>query len=62
MESALECTAVATALKVASDCWHRSPAAWKLRSLPEHVLTDTTGTQAAFADQGNFDHFLIFGS
>lgn len=62
MENALECTAVATALEVASDCWHRSPAVWKLQSLHEHVLTDTTGTQAAFANQENFDHFLGFGS
>lgn len=57
---ALECTAVATALKVASDCWHRSPATWKTWSPNEHVLTDTTGTQAAFADQENFDLVLSF--
>lgn len=59
--NALECTAVATALKVASDCWHRSPATWKTRSQHEHVLTDTTGTQASFADQENFDQVLSFG-
>lgn len=62
MENALEFTAVATALKVASDCWHHPPAAWKLQSPHEHVLTDTTGTQTAFADQENFDHSLSFGS
>lgn len=58
--NALECTAVATVLKVASDCWHRSPATWKMRSQHEHVLTDTTGTQAAFADEENFDQVLSF--
>lgn len=46
--------------KVASDCWHRSPATWKTRSQNEHVLTDTTGTQAPFADQENFDQVSKF--
>lgn len=59
MENALECTAVATVLKVASDCWHHSTGAWKFQSLPEHVRADTTGTQALFANQENF---LSFGS